>query len=118
MHTQTLEAPQIRLSHGSVRLNAACYERYFAGTQGIILIYEAESRRLWVLPVRSARAGGFLLKQANLQGDRIAASYGFFRDHDIPEDLEATFTPRWDTTRQGLMLDLGIGDRGLPNSQL
>ncbi len=59
---------------GSVRLNAACYERYFGGAQGIILLYEAEYRRLWVLPVRSARAGGFLLKQVNLQGDRSAAS--------------------------------------------
>jgi hypothetical protein len=102
------ETPEIRLVRGSVRLNAACYERYFGGTQGIILLYEAEIRRLWVRPVRSARAGGFLLKQVNLQGDRSAATHGFFRDHDIPEDLEAAFTPRWDSARQGLALELGV----------
>ena len=108
MSTAAHDAPEIRLARGSIQLNAACYERYFGGTQGIILLYEAERRRLWVLPVRSARAGGFLLKQVNLRGDRAAATHGFFRDHDIPEDLEAAFTPRWDTTRQGLALELGV----------
>jgi hypothetical protein len=106
MSTPATDAPEIRLVRGSVRLNGACYERYFGGTHSIILLYEAGDRRLWVLPVRSARAGGFLLKQVNLQGDRVVATHGFFRDHGIPEDLEAIFTPRWDTARQGLALDL------------
>ena len=110
MSTPAADTPEIRLARGSVRLNATCYERYFGGTHSIILLYEAEDRRLWLLPVMSARAGGFLLKQVNLQGDRAAATHGFFRDHGIPEDLEAVFTPRWDTARQGLALELG--DKG------
>jgi hypothetical protein len=117
MRTAVADTPEIRLARGSVRLNAACYARYFGGTQGIILLYEAEQRRLWVLPVRSARAGGFLLKQVNLQGDRAAATHGFFRDHDISEDLEATFTPRWDSTRQGLMLDLSSAENREPRTE-
>jgi hypothetical protein len=108
MSTSAPELPEIRLARGSVRLNATCYERYFGSTQGIILLYEAEVRRLWVLPVLSARAGGFLLKLINTRGDRAAAAHGFFRDHDIPEDLEACFTPRWDPARQGLVLELGV----------
>jgi hypothetical protein len=71
------DTPEIWLARGSVRLNAACYARYFGGTQGIILLYEAELRRLWVLPMRSVRAGGSLLKQVNMQGDRAAATHGF-----------------------------------------
>ena len=100
------DEPQIKLVQGSVWLNAACYARYFGGTHSIILLYEAEQHHLWVLPVRSERAGGFLLKYVNRHGDRCAASYGFFRDHGISETLEATFVPRWDSERQGIVLDL------------
>ena len=81
------------------------------------MLYEAELQRLWVLPVRSVRAGGFLLKVANLRGDRAAAAHGFFRDHDLPEDLEATLTPRWDTTRQGLALDLNESTKNQEETQ-
>lgn len=100
------EQADIRLVRGSLRLDAACCARYFGGAQCIVLLYEAEQGQLWLLPVRSERAGGFLLKHVNLRGDRAAAVHGFLREHGLPEELEASFVPRWDSTRQGLALDI------------
>ncbi|NTU79446.1 MAG: hypothetical protein HGA45_08595 [Chloroflexales bacterium] len=108
MTTPTPDEPRIWLARGSLRLNVVCYERYFSGMHGLILLYEAEPGRLWVLPVRAERAGGFLLKQVNLRGDRAAVVQGFLRDHGLPEDLERSFTPCWDATRHGIALELGV----------
>ena len=100
------DEPRAWLVRGNLRLNAACYERYFGGMESVVMLYEAEAQRLWVLPVRASRAGGFVLKQVNLRGDRSAAAHGFFRDHGIPDDCERELLPRWDAARQGLAFDL------------
>jgi hypothetical protein len=100
------EAATIALHRGAIRVSAGCYARFFAGVDSVVLLYAAEERRLWVLPVRAANAGGFLLKQVNARGDRSAAAHGFFRDHDISEKLELVVAPRWDAARQGIAIDL------------
>ncbi|MBK9978817.1 MAG: hydrogenase maturation protease [Gemmatimonadetes bacterium] len=54
-------------SHGYLVLQADVARTYFPGDTILAL---KRDRELWLLPTRGAAAGGLVLKQRNLEGDR------------------------------------------------
>jgi hypothetical protein len=54
-------------SHGYLVLGAELARAYFPGDTILAL---RRDRELWLLPTRGAAAGGLVLKQRNLDGDR------------------------------------------------
>lgn len=63
-----LRAPDVLFtSHGYLVLRAEVARAFFPGDTVLAL---KRDRELWLLPTRGAAAGGLVLKQRNLDGDR------------------------------------------------
>lgn len=95
-------ADRIELHQGSVRLGKAVYERYFAGKDGALVFVEDE--RLCIVPIDQLD-GGLLVKQRNLQGDRVIATAEVLRAHDA-EDVNQEVEVTWDSKVGGLCLNM------------
>ncbi len=76
----------IRMERGNLYISAAIYDRYLKNIQAVILLERDD--QWWLMPVRNAMAGGYLLKRLNSQGDRVIHAADFFRDREI-DDLKS-----------------------------
>lgn len=91
---------EIKLTdQGYLQLSADVARRYFPEDVLVVLIKTPE---LWLLPLRGASAGGLLLKQRNLKGDRSVLIW----EH-LPEGTPSGRYPAfWDDTRGALRIAL------------
>ncbi|MGD5523857.1 hypothetical protein QUS88_22470 [Xanthomonas citri pv. citri] len=94
----------IRLERGSLYLSHEIYDRYFAGLEAVILLRREGD--LFIMPVRHAAAGGYLLKLRNKHGDRVVHAPDFFREHGVDESNVLQFPASWSTT-QGALVAVG-----------
>ena len=62
---------------GRILLPADLAAAYFAEVEAVVVLIDPD--RISVLPVRHMAAGGCLLKQRNMAGDRVAAAPDVFR---------------------------------------
>jgi len=86
---------------GYLRLSAEVAARYFPHDVLVPLLKEKE---LWLLPLRGAAAGGLLLKQRNLQGDRSVVIW-----EAVPSDLPPGLRPAlWDEANGALRVALPL----------
>lgn len=86
---------------GYLRLPVELAQHYFPEDVLVTIVKQPE---LWLLPLRGAAAGGLLLKQYNLRGDRSVL---------IWEQLPAITPPGrypafWDEEHRALRVALGI----------
>ena len=91
----------VTVRRGSLYLDRATCDRYFAGLETIILI--ADGPDLVILPVRHAAAGGYLLKRRNAAGDRVVNAGDFFRSHCVGDDDVVETQASWSTEKGGLI---------------
>ncbi|MCB9077954.1 MAG: hydrogenase maturation protease [Anaerolineaceae bacterium] len=91
---------EIKLTdQGYLHLSADLAQRYFPEDVLVVLVKTPE---LWLLPLRGASAGGLLLKQRNLKGDRSVLIW----EH-LPEGTPSGRYPAfWDDTRGALRIAL------------
>ncbi|MCB0208100.1 MAG: hydrogenase maturation protease [Anaerolineae bacterium] len=91
---------EIKLTEqGYLHLSADVAHRYFPED---VLVVLNKTPELWLLPLRGASAGGLLLKQRNLQGDRSVLIW----EH-LPEETGAGSYPAfWDDARGALRIAL------------
>ena len=84
---------------GYLQISADVAQRYFPEDVLVVLVKTPE---LWLLPLRGASAGGLLLKQRNLQGDRSVLIW-----EQLPEEAGAgSYSAFWDETRGALRVAL------------
>ena len=96
----TRPALQVELSaDGYLRLSRDDAEHFFP-EDTLLALWREES--LVLLPTRGAAAGGLMLKQRNLQGDRSLLISEVF-EFEIPE---GQFTAAWDDSIGGLRVAL------------
>ena len=88
------------LRRGSLFFSRGDYDRFFPGVDSVVLLRDGST--LLVLPVMQA-AGGYLLKQRNLAGDRVAHAAGFFRENGIPDEVERVSAAEWSVERAALV---------------
>jgi hydrogenase maturation protease len=98
------ELPMVTLRRGAVYLPADLAERYFAGIEGVILLWR--DGHVVVMPVRHLAGGGYLLKQRNRQGDRVIHAADFFADHGLDGQSERHVPAVWRQNLAGLELEL------------
>lgn len=91
--------------HGYLHLPVALAQRYFPDDVLVTIVKQPE---LWLLPLRGAAAGGLLLKQYNLQGDRSVLIWEQLSS-PIPPGLYPAF---WDEEHKALRVALGISRDG------
>ncbi|HRV91824.1 MAG TPA: hydrogenase maturation protease [Anaerolineae bacterium] len=91
---------EIKLTdQGYLQLSADVARRYFPEDVLVVLIKTPE---LWLLPLRGASAGGLLLKQRNLKGDRSVLIW-----EQLPDGTPAGSYPAfWDDSRGALRIAL------------
>ncbi|MEZ5934068.1 MAG: hypothetical protein R3F54_19455 [Alphaproteobacteria bacterium] len=94
---------QVTIGRGAIYLPAALVARYFAGIEGVILLWREE--RIVIMPVRHLAGGGYLLKLRNSRGDRVVQAADFFLDHGIDGETERQPAASWRTDWAGLVLD-------------
>lgn len=86
---------------GYLRLGAEVAGRYFPED---VLVPLVKGKELWLLPLRGASAGGLLLKQRNLAGDRAVVIW-----EALPPETEAGVRPAfWDEGQGALRVALPL----------
>ncbi len=95
---------RVRIAGGSLYLDAALYERWFAGVQTVVLL--GDTRSLLLVPVAHAPAGGLLVKMRNARGDRVVHAPEALTGRGLPGDLEGDFPAAWDRQAAALRIDL------------
>lgn len=73
-----------------------------------VLVALVRDGALWLLPTRGPAAGGLLLKQRNLQGDRSVLIWELLP----PETPLGLHAAQWDEDRGALRVDLNDGVTG------
>ena len=92
----------VTVRRGSLCFSRDDHARFLAGVDSVVLLRDGDA--LLILPVTQAESGGYLLKQRNLAGDRVAHAAGFFREQGIPDELEVAAAAEWSEARAGLLL--------------
>lgn len=91
--------------HGYLHLPAAIARRYFPED---VLVVLPKPPELWLLPLRGASAGGLLLKQYNLQGDRSVLIW----EQLPPQTAPGSYPAFWDEAHGALRVALGTMRHG------
>ena len=84
---------------GYLHLSADIARRYFPED---VLVVLNKTPELWLLPLRGASAGGLLLKQRNLKGDRSVLIW----EHLPDKTAAGNYPAFWDETRGALRIAL------------
>jgi hypothetical protein len=102
-HTVAIGAGRVLVPHDT-------YELYLHGVDSAALI-EREGQIL-LLPLRGPVAGGMLLKQRNLRGDRVMLAPDFLAQLGIdPFAPERDFKVRWVAEAGALLIDDLLANR-------
>jgi hypothetical protein len=74
---------RLRLHRDHLYIEAAVFDAHMPHVCSVALVREADN--LMILPIVTAEAGGFLVKQVNARGDRAIHAADFFRLNNIDE---------------------------------
>jgi hypothetical protein len=99
----------VSVGGGRVLVPLETYERYLAGAMAAALL--ERDGQVFLLPLSGPVAGGSLLKQKNLRGDRVMPAGDFLGAHGIEAfDADRPYPVRW-VTEAGALLIEGLGSR-------
>jgi hypothetical protein len=90
----------ILVKRGSLYVSRELYERFFPGLETVVLMRCDDD--LLILPVRSAVAGGYMLKRRNSVGDRVVHAAEFLRENGIDDLREVKLVVVWSDARGAL----------------
>jgi hypothetical protein len=76
----------LRLHRDHLYIDADHFETHLPKVHSVALVREADN--LLIFPIATAEAGGFLVKQVNLRGDRAIHAADFFRLNEIDDALD------------------------------
>ncbi len=92
----------LRIHRDCLYIDAGAYAVHMANVGNVALLREGED--LLILPIVSAAAGGFLVKQVNARGDRAIHAADFFRLNGIDEAREIRIDALWSDARAGFLV--------------
>ncbi len=94
----------VAIGGGRVLVPHETYDLYFGGA-GCAALLERDGQAL-LLPLHGPVAGGLLLKQRNLRGDRVMLASDFLAAHGCDTfAVERTFTVRWLAEAGALLIE-------------
>jgi len=94
----------VSIGGGRVLVPHETYALYLGGVESAALI--ERDGQVYLLPLRGPVAGGMLLKQRNLRGDRVMLAIDFLAGLGIdPFAAEREFGARWDADAGALLLE-------------
>lgn len=94
----------VSISGGCLRMPSATYALYLGGVDSAALI--KRDGEVLLLPLRGPVAGGLLLKQRNLRGDRVMLAHDFLAQCGLdPLGGEREFSVRWVAEAGALLIE-------------
>ena len=97
----------VRVGDGRILLPRAVYDLYLAGAESAALLLR--DGQVYLLALSGPVAGGMLLKQRNLGGDRVLLATDFLADFGLGRfSAERDFAVRWVVHAGALLID-GLG---------
>jgi hypothetical protein len=99
----------MRLHRDCLYVDAADFAAQMANVGNVALLREGDD--LLVLPIFSAEAGGFLVKQVNARGDRAIHAADFFRLSGIDENRDIRVDAAWSDARAGFLVSGFFADQ-------
>jgi len=97
-------AERIRVGNGRIALTREVYSRYLGRIEAVALT-EIDGVP-HILPLRGAAAGGRLVKQRNLAGDRVIEAGDFLTKYGLGEfSAEREASVQWSATAGALRID-------------
>jgi hypothetical protein len=94
----------VSIGGGCVRVPHETYELYLGGAASAALV--DRDGQVLLLPLRGPVAGGMLLKQRNLRGDRVMLASDFLAGHGIdPFAADREFNVRWIAEAGALLIE-------------
>lgn len=100
---------RLLVSRANLYLTRELCEQFLPVAQSVALL-EREGKVL-IVPLMPGSAGGLLLKQRNVRGDRVIHAQEFFREHGYLEDfVQRSCALQWEAERAALVV------KGLPRS--
>jgi len=94
-------ALRMRLHRDCLYVDAADFAAQMANMGNVALLREGGD--LLILPIFSAEAGGFLVKQVNARGDRAIHAADFFRLNGVDENRDIRVDAAWSDERAGFL---------------
>lgn len=97
----------VRIGDGRIVVPRATYELYLGGAASAALL--ERDGQVCLLPLGGPVAGGMLLKQRNLEGDRVLLATDFLAARGLGRfSAEREFQVRWDAEAGALLIE-GLG---------
>jgi hypothetical protein len=96
--SQTSVLP-VRIFRDHLYIGAAAFDAHLRNIRSVALLRQKND--LLILPIASAEAGGFFVKQVNANGDRAIHAADFFRLNGIDEMSEHHVEAVWSSSFAG-----------------
>ena len=94
----------VTVGGGRVLVPVETYDLYLAGVASAALI--ERDGQIFLLPLLGPVAGGMLLKQRNLRGDRVILASDFLTERGLdPFAAESEFNVRWVAEAGALLIE-------------
>lgn len=94
----------VSIGAGCLRVPREIYELYLGGAESAALV--VRDGQVLLLPLRGPVAGGLLLKQRNLRGDRVLLATDFLADLGLDRfAAEREYAVRWLAGAGALLID-------------
>ena len=94
----------VSIGDGRIVLPCAVYELYLAGAGSAALV--ERDAEVYLVPLHGPVAGGMLLKQRNLQGDRVLLATDFLAARGLGRfSAEREFSVRWVADAGALLIE-------------
>ena len=82
---------EISFARGNFYLPREICDTYLPGVVSVALLLRNDE--VMIVPLAGQSAGGLLLNQRNARGDRVIHAQEFFRNKNLPEELEVRTVP-------------------------
>lgn len=99
--------PMISLrKSGSIGINQAAVEEYFADEDGAVMYYDEEENRIGIEPVADKDADDAAYTVSKTDSGATVAAQAFLEEYDLLPEITTQYDPEWDEDEGLVTVDL------------
>lgn len=91
---------------GSVGINQAAVEEYFAEDDGAVMYYDEDANRIGIEPVADKDADDAAYTVSKTDSGATVAAQAFLEEYDLLPEVTTQYTPEWDDDEGFVTIDL------------
>lgn len=91
---------------GGIGINAAAVSEYFADTEAVTLLYDAETNRIGVKPADPEYENAYNVVRASESESASIAGEGFLNAYDLNHEQTTHYAAVWDEDAEMVVADL------------